>query len=122
MRRLAAEMQLSELPTLNATFIHNLTRYAWPGNVRELKNVLERSLILWRGGAFRLELPQTEKAADAWSYTVRHLPNQTFHDVVENVATALCGHALEICHGNKKGAARLLQISRETLYRYLRKL
>ena len=27
-----------------------LARYGWPGNVRELRNVVERALILARGG------------------------------------------------------------------------
>lgn len=121
-RRLAAEMQLTEVPAVDSTVIQNLARYAWPGNVRELRNVLERSLILWRGGPFSVELPQAEKVADPWSYTVYHVPSQTFHDIVQDVATALCGHALKVCQGNKKEAARLLQISRETFYRYLRKL
>jgi PAS domain S-box-containing protein len=120
--RLAVEMQLSEIPPLDSTVIQHLTRYDWPGNVRELRNVLERSLILWKGGMFHLELPLDEKAADRWSYTVYHTPNRNFHDIVGEVATALCSHALRVCQGNKKGAARLLQISRETLYRYLRRL
>ena len=121
-RKLAADMQLSEVPAFDSTVMKNLTHYAWPGNVRELKNVLERSLILWKGGPFHLELPNTGKADDAWSYTVCHLPNQTFHDIVDEVSTALCDHALTVCQGNKQRAARLLRISRETFYRYLRKL
>ncbi|MGB6068126.1 MAG: sigma 54-interacting transcriptional regulator [Desulfomonilaceae bacterium] len=121
-RKLAVDMQLPEIPAFDSTVIRDLTHYAWPGNVRELKNVLERSLILWKGGPFHLELPKTEQVTDAWSYTVCHLPNQTFHDIVDDVATALCGYALRVCQGNKKEAARMLQISRETFYRYLRKL
>jgi transcriptional regulator with GAF, ATPase, and Fis domain len=34
-----------------------LSAYAWPGNVRELENVLERSLILSRGGPLRIDMP-----------------------------------------------------------------
>ncbi|MDQ7785137.1 MAG: sigma 54-interacting transcriptional regulator [Desulfomonilaceae bacterium] len=121
-RRLANEMQLTEIPAIDSTVIRNLAGYSWPGNVRELRNVLERSLILWKGGPFHVELPQAEKGADTWSYTVSHDPNKTFHDILEDVAASLCGHALKVCRGNKKQAAMFLQISRETLYRYLRKL
>ncbi len=32
-----------------------LRRYAWPGNIRELQNVIERAVILARGGPLRLE-------------------------------------------------------------------
>ncbi len=33
-----------------------LKRYDWPGNVRELQNVIERAMILARGGRLRLDL------------------------------------------------------------------
>jgi formate hydrogenlyase transcriptional activator len=34
-----------------------LTRYHWPGNIRELQNLIERSVILTRGTALRVSLP-----------------------------------------------------------------
>jgi DNA-binding NtrC family response regulator len=92
--RLAAEMQLTETPAVDFAVIRSLNDYEWPGNVRELKNVLERSLILWEGGPFQLQLPRAECEAGEWSYTVRYGPNQTFHEIVNEVATALCSHAL----------------------------
>lgn len=121
-RKLASELQLPQTPVIDEAVIKDLNHYSWPGNVRELRNVLERSLILWKGGAFHLELPHLEKGSDEWSHTVYHDQNQTFRDILEDVATALCGHALRVCGGNKKEAARLLQVSRETFYKYLRKL
>jgi transcriptional regulator with GAF, ATPase, and Fis domain len=33
-----------------------LGRYDWPGNVRELQHVIERAVILGRGGRLRLDL------------------------------------------------------------------
>jgi transcriptional regulator with GAF, ATPase, and Fis domain len=33
-----------------------LRRYSWPGNIRELQNVIERAVILSRGGPLRLDL------------------------------------------------------------------
>jgi transcriptional regulator with GAF, ATPase, and Fis domain len=35
--------------------IKQLQRYAWPGNIRELQNVIERAVILARGGVLQLE-------------------------------------------------------------------
>jgi len=36
--------------------LRQLHAYAWPGNVRELQNVLERAVIVSRGGPLRLDL------------------------------------------------------------------
>lgn len=54
-------------PTLTQGQVEALRRYDWPGNVRELKNVIERAVILSRGGALRLDLslPETSAVAPA---------------------------------------------------------
>jgi transcriptional regulator with GAF, ATPase, and Fis domain len=36
-----------------------LQGYDWPGNVRELRNVIERAVILARGGTLSFDLPVT---------------------------------------------------------------
>ncbi|MGB5246023.1 MAG: sigma 54-interacting transcriptional regulator [Woeseia sp.] len=43
-----------------------INAYDWPGNVRELKNVIERAVILSKGGTLRLNLsmPDTESVLD----------------------------------------------------------
>ena len=35
--------------------VDRLTTYEWPGNIRELQNVIERAVIVSRGGALRLD-------------------------------------------------------------------
>ena len=45
-------------PRLTRLHEHELQAYDWPGNVRELQNVVERAVILARGGRLRFELPQ----------------------------------------------------------------
>ncbi len=40
--------------------VHALQRYDWPGNVRELQNVIERAIILSRGGPLRLDVARAE--------------------------------------------------------------
>lgn len=47
-------------PMLTQGQVEALRRYDWPGNVRELKNVIERAVILSRGGALRLDLSLPE--------------------------------------------------------------
>ncbi len=39
--KLATEMQLSRIPSINDSVMMALTQYDWPGNVRELRNVLD---------------------------------------------------------------------------------
>jgi PAS domain S-box-containing protein len=51
------------IPVLTQGQVEALRRYDWPGNVRELKNVIERAVILSRGGALRLDLSLPETAA-----------------------------------------------------------
>ncbi|WP_127091471.1 sigma 54-interacting transcriptional regulator [Aquabacter cavernae] len=47
--------------------MQRLAAYDWPGNVRELQNVMERGIILARGGRVMIDLPRTERPAPARS-------------------------------------------------------
>jgi transcriptional regulator with GAF, ATPase, and Fis domain len=49
-------------PRLTRAAIAKLENYHWPGNIRELRNVIERALIISRGGALDFDLPVTESA------------------------------------------------------------
>jgi transcriptional regulator with GAF, ATPase, and Fis domain len=44
-------------PRLTRAAVVQLQSYDWPGNVRELRNVIERAVILARGGALPFDLP-----------------------------------------------------------------
>ena len=46
-------------PRLTRAGVAKLQNYDWPGNVRELRNVIERAMILARGGALDFDLPST---------------------------------------------------------------
>jgi DNA-binding NtrC family response regulator len=46
-------------PRLTRAAIAKLQNYEWPGNIRELRNVIERAVILARGGALDFDLPVT---------------------------------------------------------------
>ena len=43
-------------PVVSRQQLDALRRYGWPGNVRELQNVIERAIILARGGPLRLDV------------------------------------------------------------------
>ncbi len=49
-------------PRLTRAAVARLQNYDWPGNVRELRNVIERAVILARGGLLHFDLPVTDSA------------------------------------------------------------
>ncbi|MGO8674843.1 MAG: sigma 54-interacting transcriptional regulator [Limisphaerales bacterium] len=49
-------------PRLTRAAVAGLQDYDWPGNVRELRNVIERGVILARGGPLHFDLPVTDPA------------------------------------------------------------
>jgi DNA-binding NtrC family response regulator len=55
------ELSVRELkcvkPRLTRAGVTKLLSYDWPGNVRELRNVIERAVILARGGTLDFDLP-----------------------------------------------------------------
>jgi len=99
-----------------------LAAYRWPGNVRELRNVLEQAAMLTDnqrlGGAdFTAILPAPAAAPaedDPAPQSLRPLP-QLIAEIERNSIES----ALAATGGNKASAAKLLGISRATLYERL---
>jgi transcriptional regulator with GAF, ATPase, and Fis domain len=58
----AREMKCAK-PRLTRAGVTMLQSYDWPGNVRELRNVIERAVILARGGVMEFDLPITGQSA-----------------------------------------------------------
>ena len=55
------------IETIPAEEMEALTRYHWPGNVRELENLIERAVILSRGPALHVPLPEDRLSGDGSS-------------------------------------------------------
>jgi two-component system response regulator HydG len=101
----------------------SLLRYRWPGNVRELENVVERAVILSPGEYIsEKDLPANiapGRAAAQEERTGSSRPKEGGSlDAVEKDAVI---EALDRAAGNKSEAARLLGITRRTLYNKLEK-
>ncbi|HWC60600.1 MAG TPA: sigma 54-interacting transcriptional regulator, partial [Verrucomicrobiae bacterium] len=62
-------------PRLTKAALAKLDNYDWPGNVRELRNVIERAVILARGGVLEFDLPITGQAAPAARTKAHHEPS-----------------------------------------------
>ncbi|MDQ7783442.1 MAG: sigma 54-interacting transcriptional regulator [Desulfomonilaceae bacterium] len=121
MAELAGKLNLTQIPQVDEALVEGLAAYSWPGNVRELKNAVERSLMLWDGGPLELKLSGRPQGGDRWTYDLPFPSYWTVRQVTDEVTKAMCIEALRRTHGNKKDAAKILGISRDALYRYIRR-
>jgi len=122
MRKYAAiyDRELSDImPEAMRTIMEN----PWPGNVRELENVMERAVLLSTGPLIdevSLPLPDRQRI----SYKTKQL--KPFTNVIKTVGSEAERKAilktLEETSGNKTKAARILGISRSSLYNKICKL
>ena len=106
-----------EVLTLDREAFAALLAHDFAGNIRELENLLEGAAALSRGGVIRLEdlqwlpmrapgmLPESEAPAEGEVPNLRALEQKHIRRV------------LKLAGGNKSRAARMLGISRRTLYR-----
>jgi two-component system response regulator HydG len=93
-----------------------LMDYSWPGNVRELENVIERAVVLCRGGKLTLDdLPDSVREADVEPSTLTF----SIGTPLEEVEHRLIRETLRHARGDKSLAAQLLGISTRTIYRKL---
>lgn len=95
--------------------LHLLRSYNWPGNIRELKNVLERGLMLSSGDILKpmhfagLDLPEVEGRSETKGSSIEVAEMLHIKDIMEQ------------CGGDVNAAAKVLGISRPTLYRKIKR-
>ncbi len=87
--------------------------YAWPGNLRELKNVIKRSVLLTNSQLIPLEVIPREVLFSA------NTKKETVDFSKESNEKQLILNALKEADFNKTKAAKLLNITRKTLYNKL---
>jgi transcriptional regulator with GAF, ATPase, and Fis domain len=120
--QISQELKLEKIPTLTPGAIENLSSYRWPGNVRELANVIERSMILCKGGrlSFNLTGPsELSKTAETVPQENNSFPNLTQIEE-QHIRKALERTGGKI-HGTG-GAGELLAINPNTLRNRMKKL
>jgi DNA-binding NtrC family response regulator len=89
-----------------------MTAYAWPGNIRELESTVSRAALSAPGRSIRAsDIEFLHLGASAPTPGPDRLPT------LREAERAHIVRALEAARWNKKEAARLLDISRGTLYR-----
>jgi transcriptional regulator with GAF, ATPase, and Fis domain len=116
-------------PRLTRGAIGRLQGYDWPGNIRELRNVIERAVILARGGPLYFDLPVTDSRPA--SSPARELPEASGSPAFlteaemqrlerENLLAVLDRSGWKI--KGRDGAAELLGIRPTTLISRINKL
>jgi PAS domain S-box-containing protein len=118
--RVAAEMNMAEVPQLDSSFVKTILSYQWPGNIRELRNVIERAMILWQRGHLKLELPSIDLDKQDLSLKLSFRPDRNLRELSREVTKSICLEAVRRFGGNKTAAARALGVSRDSLYRHIK--
>ncbi len=96
-----------------------LMAYAWPGNVRELQNICERLAVFFAAHARAEDIDYAElqiECRELFESPGSSLPPQP----LAAPARERLQEALDQAGGNRQEAARMLGISRSTLWRWLR--
>lgn len=110
-----------------------LQAYRWPGNIRQLENVIERAVNITDTNIITVQHLPLELQSHLYldrqvmcesrrpSNPSNDLPSEVHHFNMNSNGEDLIRASLKECHGNVTEAAKLLGISRRTLYRKLDK-
>ena len=105
-------------PTLTADAIDGIRRYTWPGNIRELENRVQRAVILANNeGLTAADLGLEATAQHGPSPDDAAIPLRRAREHAEARAIEAC---LRRVQGNLTAAAKILEVSRPTLYTLMR--
>ncbi|WP_295945176.1 sigma-54-dependent Fis family transcriptional regulator [uncultured Xanthomonas sp.] len=125
-RTLLREESGEQTVRISEDALHKLLSYAWPGNLRQLRNVLRTAAVLCADGVIRIpNLPQEIVDADSGpcllgddAHAGDGMPGRVALDSAER---SVLQQQLERHRWNVSRTADALGISRNTLYRKLRK-
>ncbi|WKB53554.1 sigma-54-dependent transcriptional regulator [Eleftheria terrae] len=103
--------------TFSAAAMQRLMQHSWPGNVRELRNVVQRACLMAEAEVIEAEhlslgAPLLRTPCGASPTCVRLSVGMALADALQAVTLA----TYRICCGHRERTARLLGISKKTLY------
>ncbi|MCF8024677.1 MAG: sigma-54 dependent transcriptional regulator [Desulfobacteraceae bacterium] len=123
---LYAERNRKKIKGFTPQAMDSLLKYAWPGNVRELENMVERAVILSPGEYITekdlpLNISNPETQTPQKSGPLGISSNDAAESSLDKIERSAIVSALDRADGNKSEAARMLGITRRTLYNKLEK-
>lgn len=120
--RKTREMNLMYIPNINSKEMERLKAYDWPGNVRELQNLVERALILSKGG--NLVFPEMHSSTQFSELSTKTLTTTTAMTLDEVMVTHIKSvlHLVDWQVAGPGGAAEILNINPSTLRFRIKKL
>jgi len=100
-------------PTIDRDALQLLQQYSWPGNIRELRNFVQRHVLFHSGG--------TLEVGDLSAEAFIECPVLATDHTLEAARREHICRVLNRFDGNKTAAARVLGVSRLTLYREIKR-
>ena len=116
-----------EIKTMAPQVMKALMTYEWPGNVRQLENIVERMVALTgsRTAIMPSDLPpEIQNPEDSGSAPAFEIPEEgiNFTNIVVDMERELILQGLRKANGNKKLAAKLLNLKRTTLIEKIKRI
>jgi len=128
---LAAETGNGRPAAIERDALQHLLAYQWPGNIRELRNVIRTALAICEGGVVRrIDLPREireahsfEDGTSAWQQAGAAAtgPGPAAGNPLQAAERAALVRVIQDCHGNMTRVAAQLGMSRNTLYRRMKR-
>lgn len=99
-----------EIKDIHPDTVNALMSQPWPGNVRELVNVIHRSFLSSPGAVLKMK-------GEDFEHKFKSLDEAT-----QDFQKQYLSRALALAGGNRENAAKMLNMSRSTFFRYLSQL
>jgi len=108
--------------TINPDLYQLLVSYDWPGNVRELEHLIENLVIQASSDNMITEDMLPRYLKNKISINVAPTNKRPFKALMHSNEEQYIRKVLQQCHGNISAAAKQLNISRQSLQYYMKKL